>query len=196
MATSRWEALPFVIETLLHINPKTVLDVGVGFGKIGLLIREYLEDMQGRTNPKQWQIVIHGIEIYEPYHRDSFQNIIYNEIVYNNALNIDDILYNTIYHFKTDTQSNYDLLTCFDCVEHNKKDDAIILLNKFKKYAKKILISIPIGDNWYYIYKGENIHENHLSDFTEKDLNDIGYKTLLIYNVPNNRKMGIFGINI
>jgi SAM-dependent methyltransferase len=189
MATSRWEQLPFIIETLLHINPKTVLDVGVGFGKIGLLIREYLEDMQGRTNPKDWIIHIAGIEIYEPYHRNSFQNRIYDYIYYFNALDIDNYFFNS--------QSNtYDLLTCFDCVEHNKKDDAIVLLNKFKKYAKKILISIPIGDNWYYIYKGENIHENHLSDFTEKDLNDLGYKTLLIYDVPNNRKMGIFGINI
>jgi len=195
VATSRWEQLPFIIETLLHINPKTVLDVGVGFGKIGLLIREYLEDMQGRTNPKQWQILISGIEIYEPYHKDSFQNIIYNRIAYDNALNIDKIMTYNLSYGDNDNE-HYDLLTCFDCVEHNKKEDAIILLNKFKKYAKKILISIPIGNNWYYIYKGENIHENHLSDFTEKDLNDLGYKTLKIYDVPSNRKMGIFGYNI
>jgi hypothetical protein len=196
MATSRWEQLPFIIETLLHINPKTVLDVGVGFGKIGLLIREYLEDMQGRTNPKQWQILINGIEIYKPYHDNSFQPIIYNKIYYDNALNIDDIIILQKIDFKYLEDHQYDLLTCFDCVEHNKKEDAIILLNKFKKYANKILISIPLGDNWYYNYKGENIHENHLSDWQEKELNDLGYKTLLIYNVPNNRKMGIFGINI
>ncbi len=43
MPTSHLYQISDILEIISLIRPRSVLDVGVGFGKYGLLAREYLE---------------------------------------------------------------------------------------------------------------------------------------------------------
>lgn len=43
MGTSNWQHISDCIEIIRDINPKTILDVGTGFGRWGILSREFLE---------------------------------------------------------------------------------------------------------------------------------------------------------
>ena len=43
MPTSWYQAIPSIMEQIEYQRPKSILDVGVGFGKYGLLIRDILE---------------------------------------------------------------------------------------------------------------------------------------------------------
>ena len=43
MASSNPQAIPVVINLLWNIAPRSVLDIGAGLGKYGVLFREYIE---------------------------------------------------------------------------------------------------------------------------------------------------------
>lgn len=189
MATSRWEELPFIIDKLIEMNPKTILDLGVGFGKIGYNAREYLECLQGKVNPKQWEIIIDGIEIHQPYHQGSFQNIIYNEIHYNDIAQSGKFIISRMQELKI---KQYDLITAFDIIEHFEKEKAIELLTNLKKIAKHIFISIPLGEGWWLKGTKENPYEEHKSQWFENDLYDLYYDLLKKYPTTKNRYMGLF----
>ena len=182
MATSRYEQLPLIVEYLQATQPKTVLDIGVGFGKIGLLIREYLEAWMDKTTPDKWDIYIEGIEIYENYHKDSFQQIIYNKIIYCNAMDFKEY----------PSKDKFDLITCFDMVEHLKEDDSINLINYLRQKSSNVLLSVPTGKGWLRNQYGENKYEAHLSEWNTSDLNKLGFLLLREYKIPDGRVMGVY----
>lgn len=181
MGTSRFEPLPFVIETLQSINPHRVLDVGVGFGKIGLLIREYLEVWDDRVTPDQWQIQLEGIEVFPDYHKRSIQHLVYNKLHYIDVTAFDY------------AAGDYDLITCFDMIEHVTKEQGLALLHTFRSSASQVLISIPLGEGWLREGFGQNPHEHHLAQWDLDELQDLGYACLKRLQIPDGRFVGIFG---
>lgn len=73
MATSFASQIPVVLHILQKLRPKTVLDVGKGFGKYGFLIHEYVGiDYQVRPNPElsllqQSTVTVDGAEVNRDY---------------------------------------------------------------------------------------------------------------------------------
>ena len=65
MPTCHHTYISDTLDVVRKLKPRSILDVGIGFGKWGLLFREYLDVMAGRVFPDQWQIKIDGI-IYKP----------------------------------------------------------------------------------------------------------------------------------
>jgi hypothetical protein len=55
------------MDLIVNINPNSVLDIGTGFGKYGLLCREYLELWDGRQNYDKFLRRIDGVEAFESY---------------------------------------------------------------------------------------------------------------------------------
>ena len=49
------------------LQPRSILDVGCGFGKYGMLLREYLDVWHERYDKERWQVRIVGIEAFEQY---------------------------------------------------------------------------------------------------------------------------------
>ena len=43
MPTSLYTQITKILDAIVHTNPQSVLAIGTGFGKYGLLCREYLE---------------------------------------------------------------------------------------------------------------------------------------------------------
>lgn len=137
MPSSTYDNLTPIVKTILEKQPKTILDIGIGFGKWGMLCREYLETWKGRVFPEQWQIKIDGIEIFEPYiEKFLWLKIFYNNLYLGNALEVIDKL------------KNYDLIIAGDVIEHLSKEEGIELVKKCIKKSKCFIMSVPLGKVW------------------------------------------------
>src|SRR5439155_62198 len=71
-----WGSPPNAIPTIVHLvrqlQPRSILDVGVGFGKWGHLFREYTDILEAEHEPSRydrenWQVRIEGIEGHAAY---------------------------------------------------------------------------------------------------------------------------------
>ena len=151
MPTSQHDQISKVMELIITLNPNSILDIGVGFGKYGVLCREYLEFWDGREDYHNFKTKIDGIEAFEDY-LTPLHDFIYDNIYVGNALNLIDEL-----------DINYDLVLLIDVFEHFDKSDGKELIIKLLKECGGILISIPknLGnqkdafDNPYEIHKGQ-----------------------------------------
>jgi len=122
MPTSEKHNIPIIISILQKIKPKTVLDIGFGRGKYGLLAREYCcSDF--RLGFKK----IDGIEIHKEY-ITKIQESIYDNIF------IGDITKMKI--------GKYDVYLLIDCLEHIEKEKGERLIKHLVKKGN-VVVSIP-----------------------------------------------------
>ena len=87
MPSSIPQQLNDIVELIIDTNPKSILDVGVGFGKYGFLSREYLELWDGRGQYKDWRRRIDGIEAFKEY-LTPIHDFVYNHVYVGNVLDI------------------------------------------------------------------------------------------------------------
>ena len=119
------------MELIVNCDPKSVLDVGVGFGKYGFLSREYLELWDGRSDYKNWKRQIDGIEVFSDY-LTPVHNYIYDHIYQGNAF---DVLPNL--------EKKYDLILLIDVLEHFEQQQGYEILLECIKHGKNMIISTP-----------------------------------------------------
>lgn len=158
MSTSASEAIPYIVEFLREgvPHPKRILDIGVGFGKLGFLIRDYFEAKENlRFSKDDWRIKIVGIEIY-PKYISKLQKYLYDQILIGDVFD------------KLPTLGKFDVVLLGDIIEHFEKEDGHRLLAELFKHTKNIVVSTPYG------YKaqakiGRNNNEAHSSGWTLKD---------------------------
>jgi len=67
MGTSNWQNISYNIELIRKINPESILDIGVGFGRWGFLFREFLEIWDDENYSGKWKRKIDGVEIFPDY---------------------------------------------------------------------------------------------------------------------------------
>ena len=79
MPTSHFNQINEIMTIIDRVGPKKVLDIGPGFGKYGVLMREMLEFTNPEKNYLEREIQIDCIEIFEEYltnlHRYIYDNI-------------------------------------------------------------------------------------------------------------------------
>jgi hypothetical protein len=158
MPTSHPNQLNQILEVFLKIRPNSVLDVGVGFGKIGVLAREYLEFWDGTQDYKNWRHKIDGVEVFEHY-LTPLHEFIYNNIYIGEASKVLPKL-----------TEKYDLLLIIDVIEHFTEADGLAFLDLCFKRARNVLISTPRemnaqGDTF------DNSYETHLFQWTQEHFN-------------------------
>ena len=150
----------FFRDWITQFRPFKILDVGVGAGDYGWIIRNL-----------SYPCELHGVEIYAPYIAEfrlhHFYDYIYNE----------DIR-------KINLQNDYDLMIFGDVLEHMTKEEVLELWPKMKKRARFLWISLPIkveGRSWSVGHKqppaeyATNIYEKHLHSWTyDEILCDLG----------------------
>lgn len=149
------------MDCIITLNPKSVLDVGVGFGKYGVLCREYLDLWDGREEYSQFLRRIDGIEAFADYitplHKYVYDNIYTQDI----SLAADKLDF------------CYDLVLLIDVLEHLNKSDGELLLKKMSVKNKGILISTPkkvsSQKNAFH-----NVYETHRSQWTKEDILRLG----------------------
>jgi Capsular polysaccharide synthesis protein/Glycosyl transferase family 2 len=59
---SRWQQIPFCIEAMVDVAPLKVLDVGIGFGRWGMLIREFCGSGKNAEPGGDRRVLVVGIE--------------------------------------------------------------------------------------------------------------------------------------
>lgn len=168
MGTSNWQNISYNIDIVKKLNPETILDIGVGFGRWGFLYREFLEIWGGRNYSGKWKNIIDGVEIFPDYIRE------YHKYFYDNIYICDAL------EFMKTTSLNYDLINCGDVIEHFEKKTAEELIGICLKKSRYVLINIPIGTNWTQGTINNNVYENHLSSWRVSDFTK--YRNHLIRN--------------
>jgi len=170
MCTSNWQNISYNIDLIRKINPKSILDLGVGFGRWGILSREFLEIWDNEKYPTRWEGVIDGVEIFSDYIK-RYHYLFYNEIHFTDAL-----------FFMRENKKKYDLIICGDIIEHMEKEDGLELVSLCLKNAKYLLINIPLGKNWVQTKKYDNIYEEHKSVWEKKDFKKYKHKKIKIFD--------------
>lgn len=166
MSTSNWQNISYNIDIVKRLNPKTILDIGVGFGRWGILFREFLEVWGDNNFSGKWKRQLDGVEIFPDYIK-SYHSFFYDNIYLENALD-----------FLKSTDKKYDLINCGDVIEHFEKKDALEFINLCLLKSKYVLINIPIGNNWHQDAVNNNEYERHRSEWKNSDFKT--YKHCLI----------------
>jgi len=161
------ENIPIILQAVEEINPKSVLDIGAGMGKFGLLIREqYLSSKaeKGELEPVD-NIVIDAVEDTKYLITDRMRGI-YNYVFEHSILDLDF------------DPCNYDLMLLIDVVEHWEKQVGLDLLNRLTKKSA-VLISTPkrVGMYKEHFY-GDPRH--HISQWVQEDFSD-NFKDIKVY---------------
>lgn len=157
MSTSNWQNISYNIELVRKLNPKSILDIGVGFGRWGILFREFLEIWENAKYKGDWDRIIDGVEIFPGYIKD------YHKYFYNNIY-IEDAL-----DFLRRTGSKYDLINFGDVIEHFTKKEGEELIELSLEKGKYVLINIPIGKHWAQQGTEDNPYEAHKSVWYNND---------------------------
>lgn len=144
----------------MNINPQSVLDIGAGFGKYGLLCREYLELWDGRQNYSEFLRRIDAVEIFGNYVTPVY------EFVYNNTYSQDIVQLAETLNF------NYDLVLIIDVLEHLTKERGIVVLTKLLSKNRGLIISTPKKPSDQKD-AFDNIYETHRSRWTKKEFRDL-----------------------
>ena len=165
LGTSNPATLTPVGKYLRAYRPKSVLDIGIGFGKWGFLAREYLDVWDGRYRIEDWQTRIEGVEIYKEYITPL------HEYVY------DEIHIGDVRKLATTIQGPFDLVLAVDVLEHLPGDDVLMVLDELLRRHRATLVNVPAGGRLTLHPHGrhfENEHEQHLSHWSRQSLRKAG----------------------
>ncbi|KON27191.1 hypothetical protein AC481_05530 [miscellaneous Crenarchaeota group archaeon SMTZ-80] len=172
MPISQLHQLNEIMELILLTNPKSVLDVGVGFGKYGFLSREYLELLDGRQKYNDWKRQIDGIEVFKDY-LTPVHDFIYNHIYIGNALEIIPTI-----------KTKYALVLLIDILEHLDYREGIKLLNNCQEVGSSILVSTPKNIGFQNASFG-NPFETHKFQWRKKHFNQFEKRVF----IPNDNSL-------
>lgn len=161
MPSSHHGQVSKILDIILTLNPQSVLDVGVGFGKYGFLCREYLELWDGREEYKNFLRRIDGIEAF-PEYLTPVHDFVYSNIYIGDAVKL-------INH----SEVHYDLVLLIDVLEHFTKEQGEELIKEILTSNKGVLISIP-KDIGIQEDAFKNVYETHRANWSKKELSNFG----------------------
>lgn len=115
MPSSEPDNIPLILHYVRSVKPASILDVGCGCGKYGMLFREYLDGhWTGRAfhDKSTWKTRIVGLDIFAAYLTPVHQYV-YDEVFiadylkFNSAEQFDLILFgDVVEHFELDVAKN------------------------------------------------------------------------------------------
>ena len=162
MPTSNLHQISDIVELIVDADPQSILDVGVGFGKFGVLAREYLELLDGRSIYGDWQRRIDGVEIFPDY-LTGLHETIYDRVIVGDAAEILPKL----------PERQYDLVLLIDIIEHFDRPTGFEVLNQCLRVGRNVIVGTPLG---FFTQEGYgNPHEQHRSLWSRRDLRSTGH---------------------
>jgi 2-polyprenyl-3-methyl-5-hydroxy-6-metoxy-1,4-benzoquinol methylase len=145
MPTGSINSINHIVSMVHQVPHDRILDIGCGYGKYGLLLREYLNEKP---------ITLDALEATKDYVKDfRWLNCIYDNIINVDATLLTEEFYN-----------NYNVVMINDVIEHIEKDKALALLKRIKGY---VVIATPS------VFFKQSVEgkpfEDHLSFWERKD---------------------------
>ncbi len=120
MPTSEHWQIPWVVELIARERPASVLDVGAGWGKYGVLAREY-------ASPER----VDAVDANEPRYP------VYDHVYRGDLLGLEALL--------PPDAPRYDLALLIDVLEHLEKPQGWALLDGLARRARRVLVATPWG---------------------------------------------------
>lgn len=140
---------------LINKDAQKILDVGAGHGLPMRLIKM-------RMKPKK----VVAVDLFDPYIKEAREKRIFDEYIKKDIRKIS---------FKKDS---FDVVIALQVLEHLKKDEALKLLGKLERIAKKqVIIATPIGE-MYHPAVDNNPLQLHKSSFVPEEFRKRGYRIL------------------
>jgi len=133
MPTSVPYSIPIVAGIARQLRPRSILDVGIGFGKYGFVLREYTDIWEmssvAQYDRAKWKTQIDGVDA-TPQYITPMHRFLYDDI------HVGDI--RTI----VDSLPQYELIIMGDLLEHFEKDEGFALIEKLLAHTRKCLLLI------------------------------------------------------
>jgi SAM-dependent methyltransferase len=126
--STHWPLTP-TLSHVVRLQPRSVLDLGCGYGKWGYLVRECLDFIPRRLEREQWQTRIDGIDAFRA--ESPLLDWIYDDYRITNILDVADSL------------RDYDLVILGDVIEHLEKVDGERLLEQLRARNGCVLVNTP-----------------------------------------------------
>ena len=120
MHTSQYLQIPFIVGEMVREQPGSVLDVGCGFGKYGVMAREYTPATR-----------VDCIDV-DPPRYPVYDNVYVGDIREMSKLLPADA-------------PRYDLAIFLEVIEHLEKPDAYAVVDQLCERAKRVIITTPWG---------------------------------------------------
>lgn len=153
MPWSDYGHVPVVLHEVHCLAPKTVLELGIGFGKWGVLLREVLDARYGRCERDSWKAIIYGVDVHFKYANPCWD-------VYSDTWVGDFTKY-----WEYTPRRVYDLVMMMDSLEHLTPEVGRPFLEALVQNNKHVIIAVPNGE----MPQGEvygNPYEAHRWTFT------------------------------
>jgi len=120
MTTSEHWQIPRVVDVIVRERPQSVLDVGAGWGKYGVLAREYAEPA-----------------IIDAVDANPVRYPVYDRVFVGDIRDLGGVL--------PAEAGPYDLALVIEVIEHLTKEEGWHLLDQLTRRAKRVLITTPLG---------------------------------------------------
>ncbi len=187
MPTSNMRQISDVMWFVEKLKPRRTIDIGIGCGKYGFLIREFMEvQMDGLARfstastpePDRQGVVVDGVEVFEDY-LTPLHALIYNNIMIGDALEVMPGL----------PQETYDLAFASDVLEHFNEEGCMRFLAECRRIATAVVVVVPNGVLEQGAYHG-NEWETHRSTWLRRDLRRVGAACVI---ASDNFLIALFG---
>ncbi len=135
MPTSDYHAVSDIMGEIQRLSPNSVLDLGVGFGKWGVLCREILDARFGRCRPDKWEAQIFGVEAHREYRNPAWDAY--------DLVQIAD--FGTYDKWLPVMNGCVDLVLMIDSLEHLDPEFGRSLLAEIVHKHDSVIVSVPNG---------------------------------------------------
>jgi len=124
-------AIPAIVNEVYRLQPERMIELGIGFGKYGVLCREVLDAIYGRCRPDQWRRTIHGVEGFDQYRNPCWDAY--------DAVEVRD------FSTASGRPSGWDLVLMVDSLEHLEPAAGGELLEYLVSNNRSVIVSVPRG---------------------------------------------------
>lgn len=180
MGTSNWQNIPYCVEAILALQPLRVLDVGIGFGRWGIVLREFGDVWAGRVHRPLWKIRVEGIEAF-PKNVDDYHRVFYDVIHEGDARVVIPTL-----------PRDWDLVIFGDVLEHFEKEEGKRLLAWAVASSRYVMVNLPLGEGWEQDEAYDNPYERHLAAWSEGDVRAYPVRNSALFLDSVGRPFGSF----
>lgn len=133
MPLSNADNWPPIADFLESLQPEGIVDLGIGAGFAGAVVRNYLEGRHGCCRPDQWGVRLIGFEGFADYRNPMWE--LYDHVY------IEDFSKPEIY----EGLKGWPLVMICDAIEHVEKTEAMIILQTLVENNTNVLVSVPLG---------------------------------------------------
>jgi hypothetical protein len=145
--------LSLALDHVVRLRPRRLLDIGVGFGKWGFLLREALDYVEGRVEREQWTVRIDGIDAHR--YESPLLDWVYDDVRIADALDV------------TDELAGYDVVVIGDVIEHFEKEQGVSLLDALLRQNRNVVLTTPL--EFFEQHREDNPYEEHRSHWRIDD---------------------------